>query len=107
MTDYNCFVPDSFGIKAQGSGDLSGKTFVVKDLFAIKGHTSSFGNSQWRKTHQKSKDYAPIIKILLNAGADLIGLTKMDQLAYSLVGNIGEGESPVNPRYPDRFTGGS
>jgi amidase len=35
------------------------------------------------------------------------GLAKLDQLAYSLIGNAGEGTAPVNSQYPDRFTGGS
>jgi amidase len=35
------------------------------------------------------------------------GLAKLDQLAYSLIGNAGEGIAPVNSQYPSRFTGGS
>jgi amidase len=31
----------------------------------------------------------------------------MDQLAYSLIGNVCEGTPPLNSLYPDRFTGGS
>lgn len=37
----------------------------------------------------------------------MVGLVKLDQLAYSLVGDVGEGEPPLNPTYLDRFTGGS
>jgi amidase len=44
---------------------------------------------------------------LLEAGASIRGLAKLDQLAYSLIGNAGEGTPPRNALYPDRFTGGS
>jgi len=44
---------------------------------------------------------------LLAAGASVTGLAKLDQLAYSLIGDAGEGTPPRNALYPDRFTGGS
>ncbi len=104
----NCFVRDTFEISTNATdGVLSGKTFVIKDLFAISGHVSSFGHSRWRETHAKSTETAPVVNKLLEAGAVMVGITKMDQLAYSLVGNVGEDEAPVNPLYPDRYTGGS
>ena len=44
---------------------------------------------------------------LLDAGADLVGKTHLDELAYSLNGeNIHYG-TPVNPACPDRIPGGS
>src|SRR6187431_2451150 len=105
--NLSCLTPDSVGMKPTGNGKLDGKTFVVKDLFAIKGHISSFGNARWRETHLASEATSPIITKLLTAGAHLIGTAKQDQLAGSLVGNIGEGEAPINSLYPNRFTGGS
>jgi amidase len=89
------------------SGPLHGRTFACKDLFAVAGHTSSFGHPRWRETHAESAATAPVVQRLLRAGASMSGLTKLDQLAYSLIGNVGEGESPVNPLYPERFPGGS
>lgn len=44
---------------------------------------------------------------LRRSGAAIVGLTKMDQLAYSIVGNVGEGEAPVNTNDPACFCGGS
>ena len=79
----------------------------MKDNIALKGHVSSFGNSAWRATHKKSEQTAPAITKLLDAGATMVGVTKLDQLTYSLTGNVCEGTPPINPRYPDRFTGGS
>ena len=48
-----------------------------------------------------------MISQLLAAGASIGGLAKLDQLAYSIVGNACEGIPPLNPAYPDRFTCGS
>ncbi len=103
----HCFVPNSRTIRPNGEGRLSGKSAVVKDLFAIKGVTASFGNARWRETHEPATENAAVVDTLLANGATIVGITKMDQMAYSIIGNIGEGEAPVNPRYPDRFTGGS
>jgi amidase len=103
----DCLVPDSIGLSATGTGTLDGRTFVVKDLFAIAGRTSSYGSARWRDTHDASTSTAPAIERLLAAGAELVGVAKLDSLAYSLVGNAGEGPAPRNPRDPDRFTGGS
>lgn len=105
--NLSCLTPDSVELEPTRYGKLDGKTFVVKDLIAIKGHVSSFGNARWRETHPASETTSPIITKLLSAGAHLIGTAKLDQLAGSLVGNIGEGEAPINSLYPDRFTGGS
>jgi amidase len=100
-------VPTSFGRVPTGTGALDGRTFVVKDLFAVAGHVSSYGTARWRDTHEASATTAPAVERLLAAGAELVGMAKLDSLAYSLVGNAGEGAPPRNPRWPDRFTGGS
>jgi amidase len=105
--ELSCLVPDTFELPATASGTLTGKTFVAKDLFAVAGHTSSFGHPRWRETHTASKVTSPVITKLLEAGANLAGMAKLDQMAGSLVGNIGEGKAPLNSLYPDRFTGGS
>ncbi len=101
------WVSASFPIPATGSGPLSGVTLAVKDMFAIKGHVSSFGLARWRETHSPSKYTAPVLARLLAAGASVVGLAKLDQLAWSIVGNVGEGVAPLNSSYPDRFTCGS
>jgi amidase len=100
-------VPTSVGRAPTGSGALDGVTVAVKDLFAVAGHVSSYGSARWRETHDASDSTASAVERLLAAGAELLGLTKLDSLAYSLVGNAGEGRAPRNVRYPDRFTGGS
>jgi len=103
----DCWAPGSVRIPPAGAGPLTGISLAVKDMIAVQGHVSSFGHSRWRETHAASTQTAPVLSGLLAAGASVAGLAKLDQLAWSIVGNAGEGTAPLNPAYPDRFTGGS
>jgi amidase len=103
----DCWAPGSVRLPAIRRGPLDRRTVAVKDMMAVAGHVSSFGHPRWRETHAPSTQTAPVVSRLLRAGASVAGLAKLDQLAYSLIGNAGEGAAPLNSRYPDRFTGGS
>jgi amidase len=103
----DCWAPGSVSRPATGSGPLTGLTLAVKDMIFLEGHVSSFGHARWRETHEPSPTTAPILARLLAAGASMTGLAKLDQLAYSIIGNAGEGVPPLNPLYPERFTCGS
>lgn len=46
-------------------------------------------------------------QLLLDAGAELVGKTAMDELAYSLNGENAHYGTPTNPRCPQRVPGGS
>ena len=60
-----------------------------------------------RARHAAASATAPVVTALLQAGARLVGKTKTVELAYGLTGeNVWQG-TPVNPRAPDRFPGGS
>lgn len=107
LPDVGAFVPTTVAMGGSGEGSLRGRTFVAKDLFSLAGHRSSFGHERWRSTHPAETATSPILTRVLNAGADLIGLTKMDQLAYSLIGNVGEGAPPRNATDDRLFCGGS
>jgi amidase len=90
-----------------GEGPLSGLTFAVKDNIALRGHRSSAGHPAWAATHPQSAEDAPVVARLLAAGADLVGVTIMDELAYSLAGqNIHYG-TPTSVIAPGRLCGGS
>lgn len=103
----NCFAPGSRTAGPTSRGALDSARIALKDLFAFAGHTSSFGSARWRRTHVPSDRHAPVVAALLEAGASVAGLAKMDQLAYSLIGNAGEGRPPVNAFDPECFAGGS
>jgi amidase len=90
-----------------GSGRLSGLDFAVKDLFDVAGALTTCGNPDWASTHPPAATTAPVITALRQAGARLVGKTKTVELAYGLTGeNVWQG-TPINPRAPDRFPGGS
>ena len=88
-------------------GPLADTGFAVKDLFDICGHVSSCGNPDWLRTHEPAKSDAPAIRHLREAGADLLGVTIMDELAYSLAGSNAHYGTPINPAAPGRVCGGS
>jgi aspartyl-tRNA(Asn)/glutamyl-tRNA(Gln) amidotransferase subunit A len=90
-----------------GSGSLAGLRLGVKDLFHIAGLPTAAGNPDWLASHPMPEQTSPVVTQLLSAGAELIGKTQTDELAYSLNGlNIHYG-APINPRDPERLPGGS
>jgi amidase len=91
----------------RGEGVLSGLTFAAKDLFDIRGHAASAGHPAWAASHAAAERDAPLVSALLRAGADLVGVTIMDELAYSLAGRNPHFGTPQNPRAPQRLCGGS
>ncbi|MBZ0184970.1 MAG: hypothetical protein K8F91_01870, partial [Candidatus Obscuribacterales bacterium] len=88
-------------------GPLAGTTFVVKDLFDVKGTTTGVGNPHWRLTHLPAAEHAPVVTTLLNAGANLSGKALTDEFACSLDGINEHFPIPLNPLYPERIPGGS
>lgn len=102
------FVPGPRAERAPlGTGRLSGLSFAVKDLFDVSGVLTTYGNPDWARTHPPAIATAPAVLQLLQAGATMAGKTKTQELAYGLTGeNVWHG-TPVNPRVPDRYPGGS
>ncbi|MBA8881156.1 amidase [Phyllobacterium myrsinacearum] len=87
-------------------GPLSGHTLAVKDIFDVAGLPTQCGNPE--KNHESAASItAPSIQKLLDSGARFIGKTQTDELAFSLMGQNSHYPFPVNPRAPDRVTGGS
>ena len=89
------------------SGPLSGRTFMVKDLFAIAGRKVSNGNAAWYAEAKGAPATARAIQWLLDAGASLTGITVCDEFFYSVLGtNIHYG-TPINVKAQRHVTGGS
>jgi amidase len=102
------FVPHDCGaIAGSGSGPLAHLSFAVKDIFDIAGHVTGCGNPDWLAGHAPAAETAPVVLQLLEAGADMIGKTITEELAYSLQGENYHYGTPVNPACPDRIAGGS
>jgi amidase len=89
------------------SGPLAGLTFMVKDLFAIKGRKVSNGNPSFYEHASPAHETAPVIERLLAAGASCTGITICDEFFYSVLGSNAHYGQPVNSRAPKHATGGS
>jgi amidase len=102
------FAPEGrFELAGSAAGPLARLRLGVKDMIDIQGHITGAGNPDWRSTHQPAARHAPVVQTLLDAGADVIGKTLTDELAYSLNGENFHYGTPVNPVSPDRIPGGS
>lgn len=94
-------------LKGSGNGPLAGLTFAAKDMYDIAGHRTGNGHPLWPQTHEPARRTASAVQKLLDAGAEMVGKTHTDELAYSLNGeNIHYG-TPLNPKAPGRIPGGS
>lgn len=89
------------------SGPLAGLTFMVKDLFAIKGRKVGNGNPSFYEHATPAHETAPVIERLLAAGASCTGITICDEFFYSVLGSNAHYGQPVNTRAPQHVTGGS
>ena len=94
-------------LAGHGEGSLAGLTFMVKDLFAIKGHKVGNGNPNYYEHATPARETAPVIKRLLEAGATCTGITICDEFFYSVLGTNAHYGQPVNARAPEHVTGGS
>ncbi|KIW31595.1 uncharacterized protein PV07_03225 [Cladophialophora immunda] len=63
---------------------LAGLRFAVKDSIAIRGLKTGFGNQAWHDTYPAEKATAPVVKILLEAGAILVGKLKTTEFAEGI-----------------------
>ncbi|WP_405475954.1 amidase [Streptomyces sp. NBC_00009] len=94
-------------VPATGHGSLSGLSVAVKDLFAIAGHRVGAGNPAWLAESSPQRITAAAVAALLAAGADVAGIARTDEFAYSLAGTNAHYGTPPNPAAPDRISGGS
>ena len=83
------------------------QNFAVKDLYDIAGMVTGAGNPEWLRTHTPARSHAAIVATLLACGANCLGKTHTDELAYSLMGANAHYGTPRNPAAPERVPGGS
>jgi amidase len=98
---------ETMNIKPKSPGILNGLRFAVKDLIDLGGYKTSCGNPTWRDTHPIAPANAVCVDQLLLAGAECIGKTITDELAFGIDGENFFYGTPLNPRAPDRVPGGS
>ena len=106
--EVGAFVPGARTVVAPtGSGTLDDLQFAAKDLFDVAGTATTGGNPDWARTHGVAAGTAPVVAALLGAGARLVGKTRTVELAFGLTGENPWHGTPLNPRAPARFPGGS
>lgn len=104
----NAFVRETHvALPGSGSGPLAGLTFAAKDMYDIAGHKTGNGHPLWPQTHGPAERTASTVQKLLDAGAEMVGKTHTDELAYSLNGENFHYGTPVNSNAPGRIPGGS
>lgn len=94
-------------VPATAPGPLTGRRVAVKDLVAVAGHRIGAGNPAWLASADPEAAHAPVVAALLDAGADVAGIARTDELAWSLSGTNVHTGTPPNPRATHRISGGS
>ncbi len=88
-------------------GPLKGLSLGVKDLFDVKGYPTGAGSPHMLAMSGIKKAHAPLVALMLKAGARFVAKTVTDELAFSLNGKNAHFGSPINAAAPERITGGS
>lgn len=94
-------------VRPTGSGELTGETVAVKDVFAVAGESIGAGNPAWLADAVPQLSHAWVVERLLADGAAVRGIARCDEFAYSLAGTNVHYGTPPNPRAPHRIPGGS
>ncbi|MCI0144096.1 amidase [Arthrobacter bambusae] len=82
-------------------------TVAVKDMFDIRGASTSGGSPAWRDAHPPAAANSGAVQRLLDAGASVVGKTVADEFFYSTVGTNAHFGTPLNPHAVGRIPGGS
>lgn len=94
-------------VAGSGAGPLVGRRVAVKDLFAVRGHRIGAGVPAWLAEAPVETATAAAVQRLLDAGADVAGIARTDEFAYSIAGANPHYGTPPNARVPGALPGGS
>ncbi len=105
QSSLNAFtwLPDA--LSPAGSGLLAGVPVAIKDLMQVQGMPLT-GGSKALGRDVATKD-AAIVARLKRAGAVVVGLTNLHELAYGVTSDNPHFGRVVNPMVPSRIPGGS
>lgn len=101
---YNAWITDCY-VAGTDSGRLAGWDVAVKDNIAVGGVEMTCG-SQVMEGYVPKRD-ATAVSRLLDAGADIVGKTNMDDFAFTGTGKSSAFGPTLNPHDPDHLPGGS
>lgn len=88
-------------------GPLAGESVAVKDLFAVSGQPIGVGVPAWLAEQRPQARDSDAVARLRASGAEIRGIARTDQFAYSLAGDNRHYGTPVNPVVPGALPGGS
>lgn len=88
-------------------GPLHGYRVAVKDLFDVAGHPVGAGVPVYLAATTPARSHAAAVAALLDAGADVVGIARTDEFAYSIAGRNPHYGAPPNPAVPGGIPGGS
>ncbi len=91
---------ETFELPPTAAGPLTGLRFAVKDVIDVARRPTGCGNPTWRNTHPPAAVHAVCVEQLLAAGAQCVGKTVTDELAFSLIGENHFYGTPLNPAAP-------
>ncbi len=104
----HAFMPyPAVAVDGVAHGPLQSLTFGVKDLYDVAGYRTGCGNPVKLAESPVATEHAPPVAALLAAGAQFVGKTHTEELAWSLYGTNAHFGTPLNPAAPDRVPGGS
>lgn len=107
LANENTQLINALTCKKGKKGSLEGLRLAVKDLFHIQGLPTSAGNPDWLETHDIPTQTHSTVNSLINAGAQFVGKTITDELAYSLHGQNKHYSALANPAAVEHIPGGS
>ncbi|HEY8317860.1 MAG TPA: amidase family protein [Amnibacterium sp.] len=94
-------------IAGRPGGPLTGLRVAVKDLFALAGHPIGAGVPAYLEAARPEPRTATAVTALLDAGADVAGIARTDEFAYSIAGANPHYGTPPNAAAPGTLPGGS
>ncbi len=98
---------NEINIHSSLTGSLTSTSFAVKEMIAVKNFPTGLGHEKLREYRQNCDKNAYCVEQLLNDGATLTGIAKMDEFAFGLLGENEFDGTPINPKARDRVPGGS
>lgn len=101
---YNAWITKCH-VSGSDSGPLAGWNVAVKDNIAVGGVEMTCG-SQVMEGYVPKRD-ATVVARLLDAGADVVGKTNMDDFAFTGTGKSSAFGATLNPNDPEHLPGGS
>ncbi len=92
---------------ALGRGPLDRVGLALADVFSLAGHRIGVGTVSGLDAGIRAGVTAAPITTLQQAGADVVGIARVDELAIACGGANPHSGTPRNIRAPDRFPGGA